>query len=253
MAMNTVTIIKLPDGREMSIMDWTDIPYYSSIDLASGFTDQVAYLFQLEAGRNVPYASQSVAGTITPRTATTNDTNIEVPGQLDSEEEMLIYAIKPEVSAYGFTPLDFTSRTELGATAPLGAPSPQFGMTSVLQAHLVLELEISEKVYAQAGFAYFNPGFGPFGTSVLNGGTLSATPVAMANNGFPSQEAVRSFAIPHHIGGQEKYRVNLRNSEGTPINLGLNTIIGGGGQTNTGTVMCTLRVYLDGLRKRNVG
>ncbi len=69
---------------------------------------------------------------------------------------------------------------------------------------------------------------------------------------------MRSYVIPVHIGGQEKYRVTLLNSSGgfpaaTPggpgVPLGDNEDSPPG---NDNDIMLTVRLHLDGLYKRPV-
>jgi len=122
----------------------------------------------------------------------------------------------------------------------------------VLMQALLIRLRISEKDYALAGYGYFNPGFGPFGLGNMVPQAPNSPSVTLANHGLPSNEAVRSFAIPHHIGGQEKYRVTLVNDTGLPVEFGKTEVIGGeaGCPQNDPEVMVRIRIYLDGLYKR---
>ncbi len=72
---------------------------------------------------------------------------------------------------------------------------------------------------------------------------------APANQGHPSQAAVRTLVVPMHIGGQENFRVRLRNPTANPVNFGadLNEPV----DVNENR-MVSVRVYLDGLYKRPV-
>lgn len=243
MALNTITLIKLPDGTEIMLADYTDRPLFSSVDIADGATDQDIILFQLEAGRQVAYAAEGVAGNIVPRTATENDTNISTPGAMASDEALLVYAIKPVITLWDFTPCDFTTR----AYTTVGTPVPTLVCTALLMNLLLIELEISEKTYAQADFGYFNPGFGPFGVTDVIPRSAANPGRSVANNGLPSQEAVRSFVVPHHIGGQEKYKVHLRNNPGAALNVGTSMA---SPQADNANFMATVKVFLEGLYKR---
>ena len=74
----------------------------------------------------------------------------------------------------------------------------------------------------------------------------AGSPLAFANLGLPSAEAPRSFSIPHHIGGQEKYRVVLANPTGSTV-----TFADSAG-TGDVRVALTVRILLEGLYKRPV-
>jgi hypothetical protein len=248
--LNTITQVKLHNGKIIDMVDWTDQPLFSTIDLQSGFTTQEMSLFQYVVGDSVP--GFSPAGTIVQRTATENDTNIAVPGAMGSTEEMLVYAIKPEVYFYELdTSGDFTTRM-YGADVDAGmagAPLPTAEGLAILAQQLILELEISQKIYAQAGLAYFNPGFGIY---VMRQGDAGDVWQSAGGFGIPSQQAVRSFVIPHHIGATEKFRVSFKNT--ADINSGA---VDFGVRRGEGPVLdaescATFRILLDGLYKRPV-
>lgn len=252
MALNTITTIKLPNGEEVNIVDWTDRPIYSSLDLQTGFTAQEMNLFQYTVGGSVPAFG---TGATTARTATDRDTNVQAPGTMASTEEMLVYAIKPEISFFVTDPVnDMTTMDYFGAGVPVGFPTPTSEGLEVLGNFLLLDLEISQKSYAYASLAYFNTGFGIFGRSMnaalSDGIALQST----GNLGWPSQNAVRSFVIPHHIGSQEKYRVALLNPSslnGGAVDFGMVLLTGEGDSFEIlDGVACTIKINLDGLYKR---
>lgn len=251
MALNTITQVKLLNGQVIDLVDWTDQPLYSSIDLQSGFTTQDISLFQYVEGDNVPGFG---TGPTTTRTASKNDTNMATPGSMASTEEMLVYAIKPEIYAYvtetinDFNTRTYTTDSSFGSGL-VALPMANGQMLEILNQQLILELVISQKVYAQASIGYFNKGFGVSGFNLA-----SASGTAPSNNGIPSQEAVRSFVIPHHIGAQEKFRVKLANT--SQIEEG--AVVFGAILENTDEIqiledlMATVRILLDGLYKRPV-
>lgn len=250
MALNTITQVKLLNGQVIDLVNWTDQPLYSSVDLRSGFTTQEVSLFQYVEGDQVPGFGPAAT---TSRTATQNDTNIATPGSMASTEEMLVYAIKPEVYMYYMTDdADFNTRTytsDPGGDGLLLPPMAHGEGLEILNQQLLLQLIISQKVFAEASFGYFNKGFGVSGfNSGLEG------PSAPSNNGLPSQEAVRSFVIPHHIGAQEKYRVTLNNTsaiENGAVLFGTFAVDAEGPTiVSLDNVMATIRISLDGLYKR---
>lgn len=248
MALNTITQVKLLNGKVVDLVDWSDQPLFSSIDLQTGFTTQDMSLFQYVVGDSVPGFSPV---TVTTRTATDNDTNIATPGSMSSTEEMLVYAIKPEIYEYILgTTGNFGTRSYANTqTGGVGLPIPSAACVAILQQQLILQLEISQKVFAQASLGYFNTGYGVFSS----GSQGQANPSnSYGANGVPSQEAVRSFVIPHHIGSQEKYRLQLMNS--SDINSGA---VQFGYLSNAAQAVVlnanaavTLRILLDGLYKR---
>lgn len=242
MALNQITKMRLPGGAEVALVDWTDKPLYSSLDLQTGFTANEMNLFQYVVGDPVPGFGTAA---VTRRTSTENDTNISTPGAMASTEEMLVYAIKVEYYGLHDTANDFTS---LSVTKD-GDPTIRMTALSELQRRLNLRLVISQKVYAEAPLGYFNTGFGPFSHSPIAGAAVTTTQ-ATGNAGLPSQEAVRSYVIPHHIGGQEKYRVSISNFTGAAVNFGFN--YGATDLAADSTYAVTLRVLLDGLYKRPV-
>lgn len=239
--LNQVTKLRLPNGTEVALVDWSDRPLYSSADFQSGFVDEETDLFNYVTGDPVP--ARAPSATIVRRTATLQDTNISTPSAMNSTEELLIYGIKVELFAYTLdTNGDFEGINTFGTT--ISYPNVPAPMLKELQRTLMLQLVISQKVYSEATLGYYNTGFGPYGIAT---GPANLGAATVANQGLPSQEAVRSFAIPHHIGGQEKYRVAILNPTATADDFGL--IDAGSLDTLAAT---TIRVYLDGLYKRPV-
>jgi hypothetical protein len=247
----TIVTVMLPSGQVVDIVNWSDKPVYSSADLQSGFVTEEIDLFQYVAGREVTSYGNPAGAPVVKRTATDTDTNVQVQGEMTTAEELLVYAIKPEFFMFT-TPIinDFSSRSiyaEGGAVEPAVPasacfmPLPTNESLAILQQQLILRLKISEKVYAEAGLGYFNTGFGVYGAANSRG-----------NAGMPTQEAVRSYTLPHHIGAQEKYRVQLINAGGNACNFG-NIAVESGTTCDVvvrDDVMMTIRINLDGLYKR---
>lgn len=245
--LNQITTIRLRDGREVALTDWEDTPLWSTLDIQNGATNEEMLLFQYVESDAVPaFSPFAIAG---QRTATGRDTNIASAGEMASTEEMLVYAIRPEVFRRQLEvadPADFNALVPIDGTNMM--PQPIAKMIAVMQYFLLLELEISQKFYHKAGFGYYNFGAGLW----VGGGTGDPTLEVLGMKGFPSQEAVRRFAIPQHIGGQEKYRVTLKNPTGEAVALGL---AGGGaapGPEDPDAIIAQVRIYLDGLYKRPV-
>lgn len=243
---NQITTMRLPDGSEVAFVDWSDTPLFSTADLISGFTDTEIDLFQYVSGEPVPTTNNAV----TRRTSSDRDTNAATSGSMASTEEMLVYAIKPEFEERTLaTPFDATT----GTFATANQPQPTRKRLAILQAALLVTLEVSQKFTHRAGLGYYNSGFGAFAASVFAGAVPLAAQVGQsaATPGLPTQDAVRSLVIPVHIGGQEKYRLRLENVTGALVQSGLNESNPATDATE-GTIMHTVRMHLDGLYKRPV-
>ncbi len=243
---NQIVELKLADGRIVAFVDWTDRPQFSTIEILSGTTTQEMDLFQYVQGDPVPaFAPVAVTGT---RTANELDTNMAVPGAMSSTEELMVYAIRPEIFrrhvATASTP-DFSAPDDLAG----GEPAPTPLMLSVMHMRLLMSLEISQKVYAMGGLGYFN-----FGAGMM----APAGEGALWNYGFqglPSQGAVRTNVVPQHIGGEEKFKVRLTYSDdgtGNGIEIGQLGVEGGEEGGVDDARYARVRVYLDGLYKRPV-
>lgn len=240
---NQITRMRLPDGSEVAFVDWGDIPLFSVAWVLSGFTDSEINFFTYLVGEPVS-ATSNAAGV---PTATELDTNIATAGAMAGTEEMLVYSIKPSYEAYVAGTQSQDNITTLGSNLA-GMPIPNGPSLALLQAALLLRLEVSQKNYVEAPLGYFNSGFGVFNTLV---GTPAAAALASyANAGLPSQEAVRSFAMPTYIGGTEKYRVYLANFADGQVVVGLDEAAGGGSPI-TG-YLWKIRMILEGLYKRPV-
>ncbi len=234
-----IVTIRLPDGREISLGDWSDVPRYSTVDLLGGFTDTQIVLFQYASGDEV-VSSDNVT---IKREATQLDTNMEKQGGMASSEELLIYSIKNEVFQL------VTGEDEGDATAwsaaGFGLPVPEPTVLGVLHLKLVVTLLITEKPYSQAGFGYFNAGFGPFIAAGANGG-FAGTARYFANQGVPGAHAVRPYAVPHHVAGTENLELLFENPSGDAVDF-FDT------EGSAITPGIRVRSYIDGLYRRPVG
>ncbi len=245
--LNQITTLRMPDGSEVAFVDWTDKPLWSTVDFLSGWTDSEVDAFTYVPGDIVP----ATVNATTTRTSTETDTNLSTPASMASTEEMLVYAIKPEIlearTADG-TPLDLTSVTFQES----GQPAPRSNRIAVFDFFLILRLIVSQKIEQSGPLGYFNAGFGVFsGTTTNFAGTSGAD---RGTAGMPTQEAVRAFVIPTHIGGQEKYRVSLVNARGDLTPAG--GVPSGQDQAtppvNDEQIVHFFRIMLDGLYKRPV-
>lgn len=246
--MNQITTLRLKTGEEVAFVDWTDQPLFSTIEVLHGTTTQEMNFFQYTVGDQVPGFAPVAP---TTRVATEMDTNLASAGGMASTEEFLVFAIRPEVyrrTVSSDSAPDFSAPVALANNS--NEPAATALMLSVLNHRCMLGLEISDKVYAYAGFGYFNGGMGPVGSGVPGGALTGAV---MSTPGVPSQEAVRAFSIPQHIGGQEKFRVFLQHLDdgtGNGIEIGQEGASEDGAPTVVTTRFARIRLYLDGLHKR---
>ncbi len=241
---NQITTMRLPDGRQVAFVDWSDRPLYSCADILHGATDERIPLFNYVIGDPVS-GTQNLT---VKRTSTDRDTNISTPGAMASTEEMLVYALKPDYVWLGITGTDATTAVETFALDPI----PASWQLASLFRNTLLEIRVSQKTMQQGPLAYFNSGFGIFGHSFGAFGAVGAAVAAVPGGaGLPSQQSVRSLAIPIHIGGQEKYEVAIVNPTGNALNIGLVSHVDAGESAQT-TRLAQVRVLMDGLYKRPV-
>ncbi len=237
-----ITTLRLPDGKEIAFVDWQDKPVYSTIDLLSGFSDRQLTLFTYAIGD--PVAASSNVGT--RRTATKRDTNVATPGSTAGTEEILVYSIKPEmffVRTDGNTPANLNTAQERA----LGEPIPSAQNLAILNRALLLRFQVSQTIMHEAGLGYYNTGFGAVAFGLYNTDAAAAIR-SIGSQGLPSQEAVRSYAIPIHVGGTEKYQVFLVNEDQRAIDF--TTEVATPLEIDAGVMQ--VRVHLDGLYKRPV-
>jgi hypothetical protein len=130
-------------------------------------------------------------------------------------------------------------------TAP-GVPNATMPLLATLNEALTLRLMVSQKCYAEEGFGYFNAGFGPSGFGLIDDGSSVDSIRTYANMGVPGDNAIRYYRMPHHIGGTEKYRVELKNYRGSTITF----------RDDVGTAipatssLARVFIHLEGARKR---
>lgn len=241
-----ITTLRLPNGAEVEFVDWQDQPIYSTADLLSGWSDESVPLFTYSIGDPVSASSNASQR----RIATKRDTNVSTSGSAAGTEELMVYAIKPEVLALSTEP----ASTDLTTMEPrlLGQPIPQANQLALLNWFSTIRFIVSQKIMHEAGFGYYNPGFGASAMGSYGGGSL-ATGTAQRSlgiQGLPGQSAVRSLAIPIHVGSTEKYRVEITNPTAATIEW-FDENDSPAPAAIEGLVL-SCRVHLDGLYKRPV-
>jgi hypothetical protein len=237
-----MTTMRLPDGSEVAFVDWQDKPLWSTLDLLTGFSDAELYAFTYVAGDPVPASNNASVR----RTSSGRDTNVSTPGSMASTEELLVYAIKPYFLEY-VSDAEIPTDMSTVIIGQAGQPTPSTSRLAVLNSALTLRLIVSQKVEQEAPLPYFNTGFGTFSGAQNAVGVVGTIPRGSA--GMPTQEAVRSYAIPVHIGGQEKYRVGLFNDGGVVVDFGVDETTPPNVADN---IVMQVMIHLDGLYKRPV-
>lgn len=199
---NQITKIQLANGTEVAFTDWTDRFIYSTGDLLSGFTDQRISLFSYSTGETVAHSKNITTGT---RTATINDTNLSNAAEMDATEEALVYSLQTEV-------YQMVGGATTGITSQIsrpGMPMPNAGTLALLSARLIMAMRVSQKYFPVASIGAFVAGFGPVVASTLTQQTL-------ATNGQAGHDHRFDMSVPIHIGGTEKFSVDLLNEMTQP-------------------------------------
>lgn len=236
-----IATIRLPDGREVAFVDWQDQPIYSTADLLSGWSDTEVPLFTYVIGDPV----SATTNITTRRTASKRDTNVATPGSAAGTEEMLVYSVRPEVLEVQLA--DGSTNATTGEPRTTGQPTVRANRLATLAYYCTLRLIVSQKIMHEAPFGYYNPGFGAVSFGGYGGAALPAQRT-IGSQGLPSNEAVRSYAIPIHVGGTEKYRLLLTNPTSATISWDNEDSV----PTAVDEDLLSLRVLLDGLYKRPV-
>src|SRR4030066_1454791 len=91
--LNQITKVRMADGTDVAIVDWSWHPLYSTVDTLSGWNDEQVRLFTYTEGDQV--ARSSNVNVVT--TATLKHTNITSASEMDALEEMLVYSMCVEM------------------------------------------------------------------------------------------------------------------------------------------------------------
>ncbi len=213
-SINQPTKIRLPDGGEVAITDWSWRTLYSCIDVLSGATDPRIDAFSYAQGDNVKTSQNIANNPATLRTATEKDTNLDSGSQkMPAEWEYICYAVVIDIEQYIYDSQG-TGEDAYTVAGP-GLPMPNLPNVKYAMARLNVALEVTQKDFYINKLGWFSAGQGPF-TSVSGGagGALRT----FANNGLQSKDAIDASPLPVHIGGTETYAVYFQNGDGTALN-----------------------------------
>ena len=235
--LNQLTKVRLSDGREVAIVDWSYRPLYSTLLTLDAWTDQELSWFNYSVGDQVSMTQNLLSAAGGPFNSTIQQTNISSASEMDALEEYLVYAMSIEMYVYGFTNGAYTF-------AGPGTPAPNI-MSVFLSHRFIVELEVSEKAYYQASLGWFAQGFGPY--FEIDSVAAVGAGRSYAVNGHPTAAAIDVSPVPVHIGGTEKYRGILYNPGGTTI------IWRDDDGTEVTTAIVEFRLNFRGLHKRAAG
>lgn len=239
MAVNQLTTIRLRDGREIGLAEWSSRDLYSVAYLASGFTDEEIRLFSYIEGENA-YVTENVISSL-QITANSWHTNISSANELSATEEFLVLDLRCSYTQYtGERSGSPPAITALGE--PVGGHMPTVPVLSKLYEALHLTLEVSDKDFPQQEIARFPAGYGPY----VDFAPANALTRSYANPSIPSHEANETLELPIHIGGTENYNVILYNYQGQTV-----TFTDDSGQADEDIVVA-VRASMVGLHKRGV-
>lgn len=223
--------VKLPDGRILRPSDWTTAePLYSTVEIGAG-AFPVLTAFSYSFGAEVP-------GSVGPRDALINDTNLEGEGnRLPENEELIVYNISIEV---------FKSGNALDENVFPDPEQPEVPMPDMLR--LQRDVLVVFRIAAVKEYTRSPMGYWPAGTGVAyaNSGSLSRSAgalsgTAVSNNGSTSPCDARTLASPLYVAGGESLAVDIKAGPGQVIGLNL-----------AADSRYRLRTYLDGYRRRPV-
>jgi hypothetical protein len=211
-SINQPTKVRLPDGREVAITDWSWRTLYSCVDILSGATDPQLPAFSYSLGQNVK-ASNNVASTAL-RAATLQDTNLDAgESKMPAEQEFICYAIAVDVQQFVYAD-NQTGEAAYTVAAP-ALPVPTAGNLAYAMLRLSVSLEVTQKDFFQNKLGWFSSGGGPL---VSANGNAAAAIRTYAANGLPTKQAIDTSPVPVHIGGTETYAVLFQNGTGAAIN-----------------------------------
>lgn len=211
-SINQPTKIRLANGEEVAITDWSWRNLYSCIDILSGATDDQIAAFSYSLGQNVK-ASGNITGNQL-RTATLKDTNLDAgESKMPAEQEYICYgiAVYAEQFIYNSNNTGDAAYTVAGPALPI----PTAGNLAIAMNRLSVSLEVTQKDFFQNKLQWFSAGGGPLVSANANAAAAIRT---YAGNGLPTKQAIDMAPVPVHIGGTEAYAVLFQNGEGAAIN-----------------------------------
>ncbi len=209
-SINQPTKIRLSNGAEVAITDWSWRKMYSVVDVLSGATNEELYTFQYVEGDQVSFSNN--IGVNQRRTATIKDCNNKGKSQMPSEQEYICYAVAIQMWQFGYD-ADETGEDAYLYNAPGGVMANSANL-SIAATKLIFSLEITEKDFFTGDPTWFSQGGGPF---IASSGGAGGNLRTYATNGLQTKDAIDRAPVPLHIGGTEEFKGILYNQDGHPI------------------------------------
>ncbi len=239
-SINQPTKIRLADGSEVAITDWSWRHLYSTVDILSGATDEEFYTFNYVESDPVSHSSNIAAAN--QRNATNKDCNNEGKSQMPSEQEFMCYALTVRPSQFVMS-ADTEGEESYLSNVP-GGSVPIIGNVQYAIDKFVWALEVTDKDFYTGDMSWFAAGGGVFSSATGGAAGVLRT---FGNNGLASKEAIDRSPVPIHIGGTEEFKVIAYNSDGLPVTWQLDS--GGDGDD----VVMRFQTRMIGLQKRPAG
>ena len=213
-SINQPTKIRLSNGAEVAITDWSWRKMYSVVDVLSGATNEELYTFNYVEGDQVSFSAN--IGVNQRRTATIKDCNNKGKSQMPSEQEYICYAVAIQIWQFVYdagTEEDPLTGEE-SYLNPIGGPIANSANLSIAATKLIFSLEITEKDFFTGDPTWFSQGGGPF---IVSSGGAGGNLRTYALNGLQTKDAIDRAPVPLHIGGTEEFKGILYNQDGQPI------------------------------------
>lgn len=234
-----ITKIRTADGEEFDIEEWLHWPLFSTVEAAAATAVNLR-AFSYVVGNDVP----RTAG-LARRTATPSDTNQVVRGKINHDEAFIVYSTTYEITA-------MEGSNSVFAVPPLdvAAVAPIFRATNIrtLQRRLMMELRVGaniSKPQLQGPLEEFHQGIGAvaYGSGdalTVAVGAATSLNLAYGTGGQINPHAQRRWQLPVVIEPDRVIDFRIYTPGGA---VGLATL----------DQNWSLKVYLDGLKRRPVG
>lgn len=237
-SINQPTKIRLQDGSEVAITDWSWRLLYSTVDILSGASDEQFTTFNYSESDPVSASSNILQNQY--RNATRKDTNSADRSQMPATEEYICYGVAIEMYQY------ILDTEENGEDAYLsdvpGGALVNAGNMALMNSKLIFALEITQKDFYIGSPMWFGAGGGAF---VQGSGGAGGALRTYANNGLASKEAMDRSPVPLHIGGTESFNGILYNEDGLDMDF-----MNEAGEVDN-TIVVRTRTNMFGLQKRS--
>jgi hypothetical protein len=233
----TIQKIKLPDGSTFNIEEWLHWPVYSTVEANAGISVNLN-AFSYVVGQNIPRAG------LPARQATYSDTNQVSRSRMNHDEAMIVFSMTYEQfaiegvtnsnSQYSVPPLD------MEALAPVLSGTNLARLRRDLMINLLIGAG-SSKPMASAPLSYIGQGIGAaaWGSgdalAIVTGGA-TALNLNYATGGVLGPKNQRLWSLPVMIDSDRVMKCQV-NSPAGAIDV---------------TQAWSLKIYLDGLKKRPV-